>query len=375
MRPSSHFRVLIALELTETYAQSILRGVCRRGGLEPRLRMNTVKLFPCEDLPQRLEHCDGVIASIVSQEVAEILRRRNLPMVNVSNRGTSFHTVSVISDVHGAYARGLRHFQERGLSHVATLGKPEADAALPEAFREVFTFHGCVPFGEGLRLLDDETLANVGAWLKRTPHPLGVFCSSDGLAARLSELCERNGLAIPDDVAIVGSGNDEVVCLSNHPTLSSVDMQFAEVGNQAIQLLLEMLEGKTSVPPLRVVPPGPAVVRQSSNLYEVEDPYVSRALKIMDAHLTESLDIGTLAGTLNISRRMFEHRFQRQMNVAPAAYLRAKRLRRAKELLESSDLQITEIAYAVGFANAAHFCTLFRKDQGMSPKQYRAGLK
>lgn len=161
-----------------------------------------------------------------------------------------------------------------------------------------------------------------GAWLKQAGFPLAVFCGSDGIALQFSEICERNGISVPQEVAILGSGNDEVACFSAHPTLSSVDMRFEEIGAQAVDLLMDH----------------------------------------------------TLAETLNISRRMFEHRFQRKMNIAPAAYLRAKRLRRAMELLENSDMQITEIAYAAGFANAAHFCTLFRKHQGMSPKQYRAGL-
>ncbi|MCC5847641.1 MAG: helix-turn-helix domain-containing protein [Verrucomicrobia bacterium] len=374
MNPSPVFRVLIALELTEAYAQSILRGVCRRGGLEPRLRLHTVRLFPSEVLPQRLAHCDGVIASIVNQEVAEILRSRKIPLINVSNRGTSFHPVSVVSDLQGAFARGLQHFQERGLAHVATLGKSEKDAVLPEEFREAFTFHGCVPFGDGMRLMDDKTVKKVGAWLKRVPHPLGVFCTSDGLAVNLSEICERNGLRVPEEVAIMGTGNDEVRALTNRPTLSSVEMNFDEVGCQSVQVLLDLLEGNTPNPPIRVVPTGPVVVRQSSNIYAVPDPYVAKALKLMDAHLAESLDIGNLAEMLHISRRMFEHRFQDQMGMPPAGYLRAKRLRHAAEMLENSDLQITEIAYATGFANAAHFCTLFRKHHGKSPKQFRAKL-
>lgn len=371
MIPVTPLRVLLILELTEAYAQAILHGVCRRGGQDPRLRLQTVRLFPLEGLAKRLAHCDAIIASLVDQDVATTILSANVPVVNVSNRGTDFHPFSVVSDTRGAFMRSLQHFRERSITRFATIGKVEVSRDLLEAADKPFQYLGSLPYGEGLRLMDEESVSRVGAWLRETGLPMGVFCRSDTLAAQLAEICERNGLSVPEDVAIVGSGNDEVACLSAHPTLSSVDMHFEDVGGQAVELLFELLEGQTPDPPLRIVPSGSILVRQSSNVYAVDDPYVAKALKIMDAHLTTTLDIGSLADMLHISRRMFEGRFQKAMHMAPASYLRNRRLRAALEMLETSNLQITEIAYAAGFANAAHFCTLFRKTQGMTPKQYR----
>lgn len=370
MIPSA-FRVLVVLELAEPYAQAILRGICRRGGQDPRLRLQIMRLFPSNFLPQRLEHCDAVIASVVDQNVAEILQASMVPLVNVSNRGTTYHPNSVVSDLPGAFVRALQHFQERGLSHVASLGKPEAEATLPKEYRKILTYHGGIPYRDGWPLIDHLSVEKVGNWLKEAPHPLGVFCISDGLAAQLCQICERCEISVPDEVAIVGSGNDEVLTLTNRPTLSSVEMRFEEVGVQAVRMMLEILDGNIPDPPLQVIPGGSVLVRQSSNIYAVKDPYVSRALKLMDEHVTEPLDISDLAGSLQISRRMLEQRFKKQMGMPPASYLRAKRLRQAAEMLANTNLQITEIAYATGFANAAHFCTLFRKHQGTSPRHYR----
>jgi LacI family transcriptional regulator len=374
MISTSPYTVLLILELTEAYAQAILRGACRRGGHDPRFRLHTTRLYPLENLPPRLANCDAIIASLIDQEVADTLLKKKVPIVNVSNRGTAFHPVSVVSDLAGALDRGLRHFQERGLTRIATLGKVADLNEIPEDLSSRFQYQGRVPFDMRIRVIDQKLVAQTGAWLKQAGFPLAVFCGSDAQALQLSEICERNGISVPQEVAILGSGNDEVACFSAHPTLSSVDMRFEEVGAQALGLLLNLLEGRNPKPNLRSVSPGQVMIRQSSNIYAVDDPYVAKALRIMDEDLTTHLNIGTLAETLNISRRMFEHRFHRKMNMAPAAYLRAKRLRRAKELLKNSDMQITEIAYAAGFANAAHFCTLFRKQQGMSPNQYRASL-
>ena len=371
MISSSPIRVLVLLELTEAYAQAILRGVCRRGGQDPRLRLQTTRVFPLAHLTSRLEQCDAIIASVVNSDVAELLLTRQVPLVNVSNRGTDFHPFSVMADPQSALDRALRHFQERGIARVATLGTVGDIKRIPPEVRQCIEYLGPLPFSEEIRMMDPLAVTQTGDWLKQFRFPIGVFCKSDASALNLSEICERHGIKVPDEVAIVGSGNDEVACLSAHPTLSSVEMPFEEVGTGAVEMLFDLLEGRAPDPSLRAVPAGPVMVRQSSNVYAVDDPYVAKALRIMEEHLTTSLDIQTLADQLHISRRMFEHRFQRKMHMAPASYLRAKRLRRAVELLENPDMQITEIAYAVGFANAAHFSTLFRKQFGLTPKAYR----
>ena len=372
MISSTPIRVLVLLELTEAYAQAILRGVCRRGGQDPRLRLQTTRVFPLAHLTSRLEQCDAIIASIVNSDVAELLLTRQVPLVNVSNRGTGFHPVSVVADPQGALERALQHFQERGIARIATLGTVGAFDRIPVELLENVEYLGHVPDGDGIRMMESRAVSQTGDWLKQCGFPLGIFCNSDAIALNVTEICERHGIKVPDEVAIVGSGNDEVACLSAHPTLTSVVMPFEEVGAGAVEMLFDLLEGRAPDPSLRAIPAGPVMVRQSSNVYAVDDPYVAKALRIMEEHLTTSLDIQTLADQLHISRRMFEHRFQRKMHMAPASYLRAKRLRRAVELLENREMQITEIAYAVGFANAAHFCTLFRKQIGLTPKAYRA---
>jgi LacI family transcriptional regulator len=364
-------RVLVVLELTETYAQTILRGVCRRGGRDPRLRLYSARLYPTKNLADQLEHFDAVIASLVDDTIAEIICSANVPVVNVSNRGAAFHRYSVVSDHKGALRRGMEHFLDRGLTRFATLGNVAEVDGMPSTLTGVMKYLGRIPYGEGHRVMSEGFILQTGEWLKKGLFPLGVFCGTDALAQQLAEICERNGISVPGDVAIIGSGNDEVACLSAHPSLSSVDMQFEGVGERAVDLLVDLLDGRTPEPPLRVVPAGSVLVRESSSDYAVSDPYVAKALHIMDEHLTSPLDISSLAERLHISRRMFEHRFRGSLNVTPAAYLRIKRLRRATELLENPDLHVTEVAYAAGFANAAHFCTVFRKQYGMTPNQFR----
>ena len=371
MPPIPPRRVLVVLELTEAYAQAILRGVCRRGSQDPRLRLHTTRLYSLQSLPSRLANCDAIIASLVDEDAAKVLLNAEVPLVNVSNRGVDFHPYSVHSDTQGTLERALLHFKTRNIKRLASLGLVADFTQAPVPLKEPFLYAGEIPDGESLRNLDPEAIAFTAKWLREVGFPMGVFCSSDRLALQLTEICERHGISVPQEVAIVGSGNDEVTCLSAHPTLSSVEMHFEEVGVQAVNLLFDILEGRAPAKVRQVVPAGTVMVRQSSNNYAVDDPYVARALQIMDEHVGTNLDIGTLIGMLNISRRMFEQRFQDKMKMSPATYLRHKRLSRAGELLENPEMKITEIAYATGFANAAHFCTLFKKKYGVTPMVYR----
>lgn len=95
------------------------------------------------------------------------------------------------------------------------------------------------------------------------------------------------------------------------------------------------------------------------------------ALAYIDAHLGERLTLPSIAGTVGSSAYHFAHAFKRSVGIAPHQYVMQRRLDRAKELLENTDLPIAEVALAVGCANQSHFSALFHKATGVTPLSYR----
>ena len=100
---------------------------------------------------------------------------------------------------------------------------------------------------------------------------------------------------------------------------------------------------------------------------------MQRALAFIDTHLgDDDLTLAHIAEALGISPHHFAHVFRTAVGVAPHQYVIRRRVERAKELLDTTDLPIVEVALSVGCANQSHFSGLFHRVTGLTPHSYRA---
>lgn len=99
---------------------------------------------------------------------------------------------------------------------------------------------------------------------------------------------------------------------------------------------------------------------------------LQQALAFIDSHLDGDLTLPHLAETLDISPHHFAHVFRRAVGIAPHKYVIRRRVERAKELLETTDLPIVQVALSVGCANQSHFSAMFHRVTGLTPHCYRA---
>jgi AraC-like DNA-binding protein len=98
------------------------------------------------------------------------------------------------------------------------------------------------------------------------------------------------------------------------------------------------------------------------------------ARRIIDERFAEPLTVDQLARAAGLSRYHFIRSFRRAFGCTPGRYLRERRLTRARQLLASSDLPVTDVCFAVGFESLGSFCTLFRRSEGETPAAYRARI-
>lgn len=96
-----------------------------------------------------------------------------------------------------------------------------------------------------------------------------------------------------------------------------------------------------------------------------------RARDMMDLRYSEDLDLQKMADEAGFSRYHFLRSFKDAFGETPAAYLTRRRVERAKDLLRSANLTVTEICMLVGFASVGSFSSRFRDLVGCSPSQYR----
>ena len=108
--------------------------------------------------------------------------------------------------------------------------------------------------------------------------------------------------------------------------------------------------------------------KQQRKYYEIIKP----SIEFMEKHYYDcDIKNDDLAKISNISTVYFRKIFTKLYGVAPIHYLEIRKIEKAKELLNSKELSVTEIALSSGFKDIYHFCRVFKKVTGFSPGNYR----
>ena len=98
---------------------------------------------------------------------------------------------------------------------------------------------------------------------------------------------------------------------------------------------------------------------------------VRRVREYIDDNIDQRISVVLLAGLANLSVCYFVRAFKQSLGVTPHDYLIRQRVERTKQLLSGTDMPLSEIALAAGFADQSHFSRRFRQYVGMSPRDYR----
>lgn len=209
-------------------------------------------------------------------------------------------------------------------------------------------------------------------WLASLPRPCGVVAADDVAARRLLQACRKLNLRVPQEIAVVGVGDYEMVTIVSDPTLSSVVIPARRIGYLAADCLECMLQGGQA---RHLKLPAPSLAaRRSTDLLAFEDELLREALAWMHQHLTDSVRMPQLAEHLSVSRRLLEHHFQQSLGHGPAEQLRRLRLTRAEQLLRETDLGLASVAKMAGLGTAERLCVLFRRHMDLTPGEYRRML-
>jgi LacI family transcriptional regulator len=207
--------------------------------------------------------------------------------------------------------------------------------------------------------------------LKASPTPTGIFAASDGLALEIQESCEVAGMAVPEEMAIVGAGNSLLAVDAMSTPISSVDVNMEAAGYQGAKMLDGLMMGSASAGQVLRISPLRLVVRKSSDLVAINHPGIARSLKYMREHCREPIGVNDLARAAAMSVRAFHRAFFEHLGRSPGNELNRIRMERAKKMLCESGARIHEIADMCGYENENSFWVAFRRATGMSPNKFR----
>jgi len=375
-------RILLTVPLDTEAGRGIVRGVreYQRGGG----RDWVFRIVHPGAVTDRLRPgpVDGIIAHIHLRSMVAPIRRLRRPVVNVSNTiGDALRMPRVGSheDLIGRLA--AEHFLERGFRSFAFFGYGQAAhcrareaafrARLAEAGRVCDTLTG--PMAE--RLVHGVPMpredGRILPWLLELPKPVGVFTPTAGFGFGLLELCRRESLRVPHEVAVLAGDNDEALCELSSPPVSAVRPAYEQIGMRAAALLDRLMAGEAPPAGPVLIAPEPVIVRRSTDLLAVHDPPLERALRYLRDNLGEPLRGSQIAAAAGVSRRVLERRFREVVGSGPLQEARRLRVERARTLLAETNLPMPSIAERCGFSTPQLFANVFRRQTGHSPTTYR----
>jgi LacI family transcriptional regulator len=266
------------------------------------------------------------------------------------------------------------HFLERGFHQLVFVGPKiipsthERELGFEEHLREV----GHAP--EALEYVHDEEIAEFCKGFQKSEVPTGVFCADDRITWQVLAVVRQLGLRLPEDVALMGVGPDELAQAVSPISISSVLMDNKAQAAEIFRLLSEARDGKLGDREEVRVPPTGIFEGESTGYYSPADPLVAKALERIRGE-NAPRDAAQLARDLNVSRRVLERHFQEAIGRSPARELRRARMALAQRLLRGTDLSIDLISERCGYEHARHFTEMFRKMTGETPAKYRRQMK
>lgn len=374
-------KVALMIETSNMYARDVLHGIRawqrEHGGWTIRLS----EQGRGEGVPDWLRDWrgDGVIARVENERIAAALRRKRLPVVDVSAALPRPAFPRVVTDSAAATQLALDHLRERGFEIFGYCGDPRFEWARQRGahFRAQVegsgrTLYEYVPRGAAARRPGgDHEMQALASWLAGLPRPAGVLACYDIRGQHVLEACQLAGLAVPDDIAVIGIHNDELVCDLCHPPLSSVIPDARRAGYEAAALLARRMRGEAVRLQTTLVPPLGVACRQSTDVVAVGDPKVAAAVRFMRERAHTGIGVADVLRAVPMSRTLLERRFKALLGRTPHEHLRRQRLDRVRTLLATTDLSMGAIAEKTGFAYQEYLTVMFRRETGMTPKVFR----
>ena len=331
---------------------------------------------------------DGIISHVgYWNELADFIRASPVPRVELTHVRRDLGVPFVDGDNRAIGQIAARHFLERGYRNFAwfpftndLLNEERCQGFSDAVAKAGFRTFQLPPLHElkNFRWKGNwaGNLSRISKVLAKLPKPLAIFCYNDCAAANVLSACQQADIPVPEQAAIAGVDNDELLCESVTVPLTSVMHDLEGVGYQGAALLQRLMDGKN--PPSRpvLVPPKGITTRHSSDILAVENIEVARALRFIWGNFSNSaLQVRDIVAETKLSRRPLEVAFKREIGRTIGQEITRVRLEKVKDLLRHSSLKISGIASACGFSRTNHLHRIFRADSGKSPKQFQADFK
>ncbi|AQQ08980.1 Xylose operon regulatory protein [Sedimentisphaera cyanobacteriorum] len=368
-------KVLIIVDTSRNTGRQLLAGAEKYIRAFDRWQVHTKPPEYLEieyEIADNLNRFDGFFICD-AKNISRILETDKPKIINYIDEKNSPNAISIITDSAMIGKMAADYFYSLGFKHFAYCGFeniPWSEKRLQSYQLQVISygFEKIYVYNDSSTYLDKKQ--PVIEWLKGLPKPICVFGCNDDRAIYIMEACKVAGISVPEEVAVLGVDNDELVCNLSSPPLSSILLNFETAGFIGAKLLGSSMRDKILDQNINVEPVE-VIERQSTEVLAVEDKEVVSALIFIRNNFHKLIQARDVVEATTLSRRTLEYRFRTHLNRTIKQEIDRFRINYIKQSLAKTDFPVYQIAQSLDFTAAEHFSRYFKNLTGESPGEFR----
>jgi LacI family transcriptional regulator len=324
---------------------------------------------------------DGCIALLQCTDTLEYFRTHKIPLVDLGLGEHQLPVPRVVTDNQEIGRLAAEHFRDHGYREVFALG-PSNIRMYQERLDALKEFMeadgGSVTVLETSENMQPGVIQELGKIAKKRGNrleelSLGFFAYHDNMAAEMISLCLRNELRVPENIAVLGVDNDDLINAGLTVGLSSIETDQEGLGRHAANVLRELLEHPSRKAKATLIrhTPTKVIVRRSTDCYAVRNPLVSEALHWIQNNFHTGVQATDVADAMGVTQQGLQKAFSVNYTRSPGQEIRHQRIQAVAHLLSCTDAKLEDIAKNCGFYSVDTLINSFRTAFGTTPGKYR----
>ena len=385
-------QVMVLLEMSNKINRDRIQGILRYERLYGPWRLHIVEGKRFEQPSRDLESLgvDGVIAGTTLTELLEPVMRARVPTVlfdpldpKAIKARPHFRYSTVCCDSGAVGRMGAEYLLEQGFRQFAFVSDiwnsnwscKRRDGFLRRLAEAGLSCDVYGPLSDAARNDWGVEQKGLAAWLQRLPKPVGLMTANDVRGRQVLDTCLVAGASVPDQVAVLGVDNDELICSTTNPPMSSILRDTEGSGYYASQVLDRMMRGRSRKSEALLYGPIRVVARQSTERLQFTDRLAVKAVEFIRINAGIGMNVSDVVQHLRVSRRLAELRFRQAVGHSIHDELQCARLTQVRRLLQETDLSIAEVTEHCGYESESYLGLVFRKQFGVTMRQFRKTSK
>ncbi len=373
--------ILIAIDPWPGYRRELIAGVLRYAHRHTAWRFVPDWRRSYEGATvQGLPPVDGIVTMQHQSPLVRTLAAAGVPTVGLQGLPPGPRTAEVLRDNRAIGRMAFAHLRGLGFQRFAGLKM----VGMERLVEEIDAFAQAASDDEYLCLIhdvDERYMVHSNNllvltrewddWIAGLKKPLAIYSPRLEVARTLAFALHQAGVLVPEEVAILAGGGDELMSGLSIPPLSTIDRNLGGMGYEAARLLDLMLRNEPLPDHPPVIQPLGLIQRQSTDTLAIEHPAVARAMRIIRDEACEPLSVEALLRRVPLGRRALEQTFKRIVGRTLNQEITRVRMQHAKMLLAQTELSISHVAGRCGYDYASRFSHGFKRELGISPLAYR----